>query len=101
MKESDIEARLVKGVNALGGWAYKFTSPGNVGVPDRLVVLPGGYIIFVELNTETGRLSAMQEYQHFQLRKRGAVVWVVRGMDGVDKFLHYCRQLIHEEGGTE
>ena len=46
MKESEIEARLVRGVKALGGVAYKFVSPGNVGVPDRLVVLPGGRVIF-------------------------------------------------------
>jgi len=35
VKESEIEARLVRGVKALGGVAYKFVSPGNVGVPDR------------------------------------------------------------------
>lgn len=57
MKESEIEARLVRGVKALGGVAYKFVSPGNVGVPDRLVVLPGGRVIFVELKAEGGRLS--------------------------------------------
>ena len=60
MKESEIEARLVRGVKALGGVAYKFVSPGNVGVPDRVVVLPGGRVIFVELKAEGGRLSPMQ-----------------------------------------
>lgn len=54
MKESEIEARLVRGVKALGGVAYKFVSPGNVGVPDRVVVLPGGRVIFVELKAEGG-----------------------------------------------
>ena len=42
MKESELELRLVHGVSRLGGRAYKFVSPGNVGVPDRLVVLPVG-----------------------------------------------------------
>ena len=71
MKESEIEARLVRGVKALGGVAYKFVSPGNVGVPDRLVVLPGGRVIFVELKAEGGRLSPMQRQQLARLRRLG------------------------------
>lgn len=57
MRESDIERRLVQGVKKLGGRAYKFVSPGNVGVPDRLVVLPGGVVLFVEVKApdEIGR----------------------------------------------
>lgn len=57
MRESDIERRLVQGVKKLGGRAYKFVSPGNVGVPDRLVVLPGGVVLFVEVKAPDGRLS--------------------------------------------
>ena len=71
MKESQIETQLVRGVRALGGRAYKFVSPGNTGVPDRLVVLPGGRIIFVELKTDTGKLSPMQIRQIDFLRSRG------------------------------
>ena len=71
MKESEIEARLVRGVKALGGVAYKFVSPGNVGVPDRVVVLPGGRVIFVELKAEVGRLSPMQRQQLARLRRLG------------------------------
>ena len=52
MRESELEARLVRGVKAAGGVAYKFVSPGSVGVPDRLVVLPGGKVVFVELKAE-------------------------------------------------
>lgn len=39
-EETDIEYKLRDKVKALGGRAYKFVSPGNAGVPDRLVVLP-------------------------------------------------------------
>ena len=49
MLEKDIETKLRNKVKALGGRAYKFVSPGNSGVPDRLVVLPGGKIGFAEL----------------------------------------------------
>lgn len=49
MRESTIEAYLRDRVKELGGKAYKFVSPGNDGVPDRLVCLPGGRAVFVEL----------------------------------------------------
>ena len=60
MKESEIERVLVEEVKRLGGRAYKWTSPGNDGVPDRIVFLPDTRVIFVELKTDTGRLSPLQ-----------------------------------------
>lgn len=87
MLEKDIEACLVRGVKAMGGRAYKFVSPGNVGVPDRLVVLPGGRIVFVELKTERGVLSAPQRQQIRVLRDLGADVRVLQGVAAVDRFL--------------
>jgi len=98
MKESTLEARLVQGVKALGGRAYKFVSPGNVGVPDRLVLLPNGRILFAELKTDTGRLSQMQAHQIRELRQKGAEVWVVQGETGVQRFLGACREYIHGGG---
>lgn len=87
MLEKDIEARLVRGVKAMGGRAYKFVSPGNVGVPDRIVVLPGGRVIFVELKTEKGVVSAAQRQQIRVLRDLGADVRVLQGEAAVDRFL--------------
>lgn len=49
MLEKHIESKLRKKVKELGGRAYKFVSPGNSGVPDRLIVLPNGKIGFAEL----------------------------------------------------
>ena len=94
MKESELEARFVRGVKALGGVAYKFASPGNVGVPDRLVVLPGGIVAFVELKAEGGRLSPIQDRQISRLRELGADVTVVRGAEGVVRYLECCREVI-------
>ena len=48
-------------VKALGGVAYKFTSPAHRGVADRIVCLPDGQTWFVEVKTEGGRLSALQK----------------------------------------
>lgn len=78
MKESQIERKLVKKVREAGGVAYKFVSPGQTGVPDRIVILPGGDIYFVELKTRTGRLSKVQEKQIERLKKLGCNVIVLR-----------------------
>lgn len=91
-RESDLEARLVKGVAALGGRAYKFVSPGNTGVPDRLVVLPGGRVFFVELKTDAGSLSPRQKLQIERLVRQGADVTVARGSAGVDRCLDRFRR---------
>lgn len=97
MREADLEARLVRGVKAAGGLAYKFVSPGSVGVPDRLVVLPGGRVVFVELKADGGRLSRMQVYRIAQLRGLGAAVRVVKGAEDVKKFLDWLREVIPDE----
>jgi len=61
MLERTVERYLVEMVKQLGGKAYKFTSPGTSGVADRLVVLPGNRVWFVELKSPTGRLTPLQE----------------------------------------
>ena len=61
MLEKNIEAHLVKSVRRIGGVAYKFTSPAHRGVADRVVCLPDGTTHFVELKTDGGRLSPLQQ----------------------------------------
>mgnify|MGYP005782808377 FL=1 len=100
MVESQLEARLVQGVKALGGIAYKFVSPGNRGVPDRLVVLPGGRLLFAELKADGGRLSRLQAYQLESLRRLGAEVWAGWGENGVQEFLDACRRYVKGEAGA-
>lgn len=87
MREKDIEKILVTEVKKLGGRAYKWTSPGNDGVPDRIVILPGRPPIFVELKTDRGKLTALQKVQIDRLRVLGQDVRVLYGMDGVSRFL--------------
>jgi hypothetical protein len=94
MTEKQLERRLVQGVKALGGKAYKFVSPGNVGVPDRIVILPGGAVLFAEIKAQFGRLSEIQLYQIEQLRKLGTEVYTVWGENGVNSFLEICREII-------
>lgn len=85
--EKDIEAKLVREIKKIGGRAYKFISPGTRGVPDRIVILPGGKIIFVELKTEVGRLTALQRAQRRILQRLGCDVRAVHGEEDVEAFL--------------
>ena len=85
--EKDIEKVLTDGVKKIGGRAYKFVSPGNSGVPDRLVVFRGRAPVFVELKTKTGKLTELQEMQIDRLRSLGQDVRVLYGRDEVLRFL--------------
>lgn len=83
MKESAIEARLVRMVRERGGLCYKFVSPNQPGVPDRIIITPQGRVIFVELKTEIGRLAKIQKWQISEMQKRNADVRVIKGLDQV------------------
>ncbi len=87
VKESEIEKILVREVKKLGGIAYKWVSPGNDGVPDRIVIFPGKKPVFVELKTGRGKLTALQKVQIGRLEKLGQEVRVVYGLDGLSQFL--------------
>lgn len=86
MRESEIEKILVNEVRRLGGRAYKWVSPGNDGVPDRIVIFPGRPPIFMELKTDTGKLSALQSVQIKRLKDLGQPVEVVKGIKGLKQF---------------
>ena len=60
MLERTIEQHLKRQVELLGGRCYKWCSPSNKGVPDRIVFI-NGQIWFVELKSPTGYLSKLQE----------------------------------------
>lgn len=82
--ESDIERYLVRRVKELGGRAYKFVSPTNRGVADRLIVLPGGRVWFVEVKKIGGRLSPLQRFFAEEIKALGcnyAIVWTKEDVD--------------------
>ena len=86
MLESDIEAKFRRAVIKAGGLCYKWVSPGQTGVPDRLVIIDGK-VWGVELKTETGRLSPVQHVQLQRLREHGLPCRVLYGLGDVDAFL--------------
>lgn len=87
MMESTIEAYLRDRVKEIGGKAYKFVSPGNNGVPDRLVCLSGGQVIFVELKAPGKKPTALQLRQQEKLKQLGFPVWVIDSKDKVEDFI--------------
>ena len=97
MRESEIEKILVDGIRKLGGRAFKWVSPGNDGVPDRIVVLPGYPAIFVEMKTVTGKLTSLQRVQIERLQKMGQDVRVLYGENETQTFLEECRRKIQDE----
>lgn len=93
MRERDFEKILVAEVHRLGGRAYKWVSPGNAGVPDRIVIFPERRPIFVELKAEGGKLSPLQKVQIEKLCSLGQFATVVQGAHGLMQFFEYCGYL--------
>ena len=87
MMEKDVESYLRGRVKAAGGVAYKWVSPGNNGVPDRVVCLPGGRIYLVETKAAGKTPRPSQKNQHRRLHAMGIPVWVLDSKAAVDGFL--------------
>lgn len=83
--ERDIERALVGMVKSHGGMAMKWVCPGWAGVPDRIALLPGGKIIFVELKRpKGGEVRKLQEWWHTKLRSLGFTVWVIKNRSDIN-----------------
>ena len=85
--EAKLERRLVDKVRQNGGRAYKFTSPSQRSVPDRICVLPGGKVIFVEMKAPGKKPTPKQAMEIERLRKLGAEVEVIDSKESVDAFI--------------
>ena len=89
MTEQVLERKICEHVRRLGGRAFKFVSPGSPGVPDRVCVLPGGRVLFVEVK-RPGRkdgLSVQQRKSIGWLRRMGCVVLVVNDFEEFRRLL--------------
>ena len=77
MREKQIEQKLVKATKNMGGIAPKFVSPGYDGMPDRIVLVPGGHMAFVEVKAPGEKPRALQLARHELLRRLGFKVYVL------------------------
>lgn len=90
IRERDVEKYLKDAVLQSGGMSWKWTSPSHTGVPDRIVVMPGGRVYFIEVKTEGGVLSARQSLVLNILEELQCNTLVVYSKDDVDDFLKRC-----------
>lgn len=77
MLESMVERKFVTEVKKRGGLAVKFVSPGLDGVPDRLVLFPGGRLAFVELKAPGKKMRPLQVKRAKMLRALGFMVYCI------------------------
>lgn len=87
--EKELERQLRVLVERRGGFCLKWVCPGWAGVPDRIVLLPGGRIAFVEMKRpKGGRLSAMQKWWADKLRALGFRYWALWDGDDLERFAY-------------
>lgn len=82
--ERDVEGYLVRVVQERGGLCLKLDSSGMKGIQDRLILLPGGCVWFVELKKPGGRVGVLQQVRKRQIERlgfRSAIVWTKAGVD--------------------
>ena len=77
MREKQIEQKFVRATKNMGGIAPKFVSPGLDGMPDRIVLLSGGHIGFVEVKAPGEKPRPLQLARHGLLRRLGFKVFVL------------------------
>ena len=82
-----MERKLIRVVREAGGLALKFVSPGLAGVPDRLVLLPGGRVAFCEVKAPGKKPRPLQVRRMEQLRALGFRVYVVDGVEKVRELM--------------
>ena len=98
MLERDIEKKLVRPIRDLCGRCLKFETPGFTGVPDRIILLPGAHIVFVETKHPGKKERARQVYVHGLLRAMGFTVYsTIDSVVKVAAIIEDCRRLVYGE----
>lgn len=87
MRESGLERRLKREIERRGGLARKLVTPGAAGAQDRLVLMPGGRVWFVELKAPGQRPRPLQVFRASELEARGFQVRVISTETELDEFL--------------
>lgn len=96
-EESTIEKWLGEQLKKRNCLWLKWVSPGNAGVPDRILITPGGQVLFVELKALGGRLSQRQHEQIRKLRKHGCNVFIIYGKWEAETFMQQVDSILSHE----
>ena len=81
MKETQIESKIVKKAKELGFLTYKFSSPSNRGVPDRMFISPHGEVFFIEFKSAKGKLTKLQENVIKDIGEYGVGVFIINSVE--------------------
>lgn len=96
-EESTIEKWLGEQLKKRNCLWLKWISPGNAGVPDRILITPRGQVLIVELKASDGRLSKRQREQIERLRKHGCDVFVIYGKWDAEVFMQQIDLILSHE----
>ena len=91
MQEKNVEQQLVRAVKAMGGFSPKLVSPGTDGMPDRLVLFPGGKLAFVEMKAPGMQMRPLQVRRKRQLEALGFRVYCVDRLEQIGGVLDEIR----------
>ena len=89
--EKAIENKLRTATIGMGGIALKFVSPGMSGMPDRLLLLPGKRLAFVEVKAPGMQLRPLQVKRKRQLEELGFSVYCIDQSDQIGDVLDEIR----------
>ena len=92
MREKDVEQALVQAVKKVGGMCPKFVSPGTNGMPDRIALLPGGRMGFIEVKAPKKKPRPLQVRQHQRLNALGFPVFVLDDPEKIEEILAEIRR---------
>lgn len=92
MRETTIEKKLVEKIKAAGGQAIKINSPGKAGMPDRMVLVAGGRIWFVETKAPGRKLRPLQEHIRLGLSAMGFSVRVIDTVEKIEALMEELKQ---------
>lgn len=92
MRESEVENYLCDKIKKIGGLSLKLNSTSMAGLPDRLVLLPGGQVYFIELKAPGQKPRPLQVAVHKRLSKLNFNVLVIDSKQGVDSFIKKVKE---------
>lgn len=97
IRERDIEQYLKRQVEKIGGLAYKFSSPGNRAVPDRVCLFKGGETIFIECKAPGKKPTPLQRQVIRKIRLLDHDVIVIDSKEMVNKFIESVKEVLNEQ----
>lgn len=102
VRERDLETRLRTKVNQTGCRCLKFVSPGCTGVPDRIILVPGGQVCFVEMKAPGKAERPRQRIVQAWLRKLDFTVFSsVDSAEKITEVVSWCKERTKKEGGAD